>query len=181
MSAPGAAALLGLALAGPVLAQSSASYEVEAYSFNNGGVPFQGGSRYSPDYRIRLESIGDPLTAATLSSAAYHMHAGFVTSYAPPGEVRGLRFTDHATLAWDPDPFAVEYEVYRASTWVLSFPYYEACFAMHLSTATAADATDPFEDESNFYLVTARNRLGEESTLGYRSDGTRRVGPVPCP
>ena len=32
-----------------------------------------------------------------------------------------------------------------------------------------------------FYLVTARNRLGEEGTKGYRSPGIERPNDAPCP
>jgi hypothetical protein len=107
------------------------------------------------------------------------MEGGFVSLNPPPVEVTNLRFNDASTLAWDPQP-AAEYEVYRGP--LTSLPgTFGTCFANDVPGESTLDASVPPSRGGYFYLVTARNRLLEESPKGYRSDGTVQQNPSPCP
>jgi hypothetical protein len=48
-------------------------------------------------------------------------------------------------------------------------------------TETTTDPDVPSVTTGYFYLVTADNRLDEEGTKGFRSNGTERGNPAPCP
>ena len=72
---PAAGLLIALAASGVVLAQTSASYKLTEFTFNNGGDPTNGSSAASASYRIRLDAIGDAVTATALSSASHRVDA----------------------------------------------------------------------------------------------------------
>jgi hypothetical protein len=172
-------ALLGFYAAAPCVAQSSASYKLNGTSFNNGGDPKNGLTLMSSHFHVTLDAIGDGLVRAALSSASFHADAGFVDVYRPVGEVSGLRFTNATTLLWNPDPAGARYEVYRGA--ISSLPgTFGTCFATG-PMANATDASIPAAGTGLFYLVTARNLLGEEGPKGKTSNGTVRGNPTPCP
>jgi hypothetical protein len=163
----------------PAVAQTSASYKLAETTFNNGGNPV-GGAPSSAHFRITLDAIGEAVVRAGAMSASYHVDAGFVGVYGPPGEVTGARFPNKTTLAWDPEPWGHRYEVYRGT--LASLPgTFGACFANDLTQPTASDASSPSTGQGHFYLVTARNRLREEGPKGFRSNGTEEGNPTPCP
>ncbi|HKQ62504.1 MAG TPA: hypothetical protein VJS92_14530 [Candidatus Polarisedimenticolaceae bacterium] len=173
-------AILALAWAAPALAQTSANYKLQEHNFNAGGDPSQGGVLTAPHYKITFDSIGDPLARTDMNSPGFHVDSGFVARYRPPAEITGVKFVNKTTLQWNPDRSIGEYEVYRAATTTLPGAFGQ-CFSMHLTSETASDASNPTVGVARFYLVTARNRLGEESSKGYRSSGVERTNSSPCP
>ncbi len=183
-----AVAMVGAFARIPAAAQTSASYKLQEASLNNGGDPIQGVALASAHFHLSLDAIGDPLVRMGLGSASFHMDWGFVGTYPPPGEVTGVQaktmpFSAYNTiLSWQAENSAGNYEVYRGL--ITSLPgSFGTCFASNLASAQIQtnDTTNPSVGQSYFYLVTSRNRLGEEGTKGYRSNGTERPNPSPCP
>lgn len=178
-SVAGAAAILLLAPITPGRAEESASYRLTGEVFNAGGRP--AGVSTSPGVRLTLESIGEALAGPGATGASFRLDGGFVVAYAPPGEVAGLRFLDAETLAWSAlDSGGGGYCLYRDDVAALPGLGYGVCLQPHVDGTTAADAATPLPATAFFYLVTGKNRLGEEGTKGFHSDGTGRGGPT-CP
>jgi hypothetical protein len=173
--------LLVLTMSRVAMAQTSANYKLTEFTFNDGGDPGNGAFAGSASYKIRLDAIGDAVTATALSSASQHMDAGFVGDYPPPQEVRNDRFTDKTTLAWDPEKSIGTYDVYRALLSTLSGLGYGTCLQNGLTTESAMDVTSPSAGQGYFYLTTARNRLGEIGTKGFATSGIERANAAPCP
>jgi len=83
-----------------------------------------------------------------------------------------------ALLAWDPDPLAADYNVYRGSRGDLGDL---GCFLPGVAgTATEDDGAVPPAGGLLVYLVTATSCRGE-SSLGWRSSGAERSATAPCP
>ena len=178
-----AAILMGALLlltATPVSAQESAGYKLNEHTLNAGGHPLDGTVLSSAGFRISLDAIGAAVSAHDLTSGSFRMDGCFVTTYAPPGEVTGLVFADEQTLQWDPERSVGVYNLYRDLMSNLSGLGYGDCEQQDLSGETASDADAIPVGDGYFYLVTAENRLAEEGTRGFRSDGTQRTGPA-CP
>jgi hypothetical protein len=175
-----ASILLAVLSTGAALAQTSASYKLQEYTFNNGGDPWSGSFAASASHRIRLDAIGDAVAMTGLSSASHRMDNGFVGDYPPPGEVHNNRWTDKTTLIWDPEKSIGSYDVYRDTISALPGTF-GACFQSPLPNESAVDATNPAVGTGWFYLVTAKNLLGEEGTKGFRSSGVERPNTAPCP
>src|SRR5437867_6936953 len=154
-------ALLSLCGLSPAAAQTSTSFKLQESSLNNGGDPRAGAALVSAHFHLSLDAIGDGVVRAGLSSGSFHVDGGFVGRYRPAGEVKGLLFSNAATLQWNPDPSADRYEIYRGATSTLPGTF-GTCFASDLTIVTANDASIPSKGAGYFYLVTARNRLGEE-------------------
>jgi hypothetical protein len=173
--------LLAVAAAGVAIAQTSASYKLTEFTLNNGGDPSNGSFAASASHRIRLDAIGDAVTATALSSASHRMDAGFVSDYPPPGEVKGELFIDKTTLTWSAERSIGAYDVYRALVSSLPGLGYGTCLETGLTVESATDAATPSAGQGFFYLVTARNRLGEIGTKGYASTGIERANAAPCP
>ncbi|GAG27337.1 unnamed protein product, partial [marine sediment metagenome] len=131
-------------------------------------------------FKISLDAIGEDVTATSLGSASFHMGGGFGTAYPPPGEVAGLRFTDKATLVWDPEGSVGIYNLYRDLLSNLVGLGFGNCQQQELAAATATDADAVPPTDGFSYLATAENRLDEEGTKGFQSSGTERLGTV-CP
>ena len=162
-------------------AQTSASFKLEEHVFNNGGHPADGTVLGSAGYTISLDSIGDTVARTGLSSASFSMDGGFLPAYGPPGEVLELLFHDAITLAWDAEPLAEAYNLYRNRIIDPFDPDYGACLESGIAGTGTVDADAPGPDEAWFYLVTALNRLHEEGTKGTDAAGTERPNPSPCP
>jgi hypothetical protein len=170
---------LGLFAVATAAAQTSAGYKLQETTFNNGGNPGNAGALASAHFHIKLDSIGDGVAQAGLSSVSFHLDGSYINRLQPPGEVTGLQFTNATTLAWDRRPAAQWYEVYRGT--ISSLPgTFGACFAPNLAAPTTTDASVPAAGTGLFYLVTARNGF-EEGTKGFISNGTERGNPLPCP
>jgi hypothetical protein len=169
--------LAAFASASAAMAQSSASFEIKAQAFNAGGQP---ATVASADFQIRLGSLGDSLAAVSLGSASFGVDSGFGLSFSPPGEVTGVRFDDHVTLAWNPEKSTGAYNLYRNLLSAIS-PGFGACSQSNLPGETASDADLPGAGAGFFYLVTAENVLAEEGTKGFQSSNVERANAAPCP
>ena len=169
---------LGLTMTIGIRAQSSTNYQNREHVVNSGGNPAP--TLTSTDYRITLSSIGDGLTATGMSSASYQLDGGFVPSYLPPDEVLNLLFSDATTLTWDPEPSVGDYDVYRGNVAELSGGGYGACLVSGVTATEAEDTSTPAPGQCFFYIVTARNRIVEEGTMGSNSSGTGRSNSTPC-
>jgi hypothetical protein len=104
-----------------------------------------------------------------------------VGQFPSPGEVVGLELLDEVSLAWDPERSAGTYNVYRDDLGALPGGGYGTCWQAGLVAPAATDPQAPASGQGAFYLVTVENRLGEESTKGWASDGTERSNAAPCP
>jgi len=173
-------AAMGIAVLSPAVAQSSASYRLTEQALNAGGHPANGVIATSPGYRITLDAIGDGVVAPLLSGTGYALSNGFVSTYPPPGEVSELRLVDATTLDWLPETSAEVYELYRNGLGTLPGTY-GACLQPGVGGTTTTDPAAPPSKQGYFYLVTARNLLGEEGTKGTNSAGAPRPNPAPCP
>lgn len=173
-------ALVFILLAAGLAAQYSASYQIEQGTFNSGGNPSP--ILTSTSYQMTLDAIGDGINATGLTSSSYGMDAGFPPDYRPPGEVLNLRFSDKTHLAWDPESSVGTYDLYWGPLTDLPSDVYGENIQCHESSAQAADPSGAPPPGGYFFLVTARNRLDEEGTLGRKSDGDPRPNPVlVCP
>lgn len=173
---------VGLLLATLAQGQQSTSYKLKESVLNNGGDPLAGSFASSTSYRIKLDALGEGVVGPNLSSVSFRLDSGFAAAYPPPAEVLGLRFSPPgaSSLAWDPERSAGSYNVYRAA--VSSLPgTFGACFQNGIGGASTVDSASPSSGAAYFYLVTARNRLSEEGTKGYRSSGVERSNNAPCP
>ncbi|HEX4824715.1 MAG TPA: hypothetical protein VFV19_10395 [Candidatus Polarisedimenticolaceae bacterium] len=170
---------IAAAAAAPALAQTSASYKLTESIVNNGGDPVNGASGASASHRIKLDALGDGFLGVGLASASFHMDGGFVDVYPPPGEVQQQLFTSKTSMVWNPERSVGQYEVYRDA--LSGFLGGGTCFSSGLTAESATDAATPAAGQGYFYLVTARNRLGEEGTKGLRTSGVERPNPSPCP
>lgn len=165
----------------PALAQQSTSYKLEENVLNAGGHPQGGAILSSTSFRVKLDSIGDGVVRTGLASASFRMDGSFASAYPPPGEARNLKFTNKTTLAWDPEKSVGHYEVYRDLLSALPGGGTGTCFASALTSSTTTEPANPASGQAWFYLVTARNRLDEEGTKGFRSNGMERPNSAPCP
>ncbi|MCU0225170.1 MAG: hypothetical protein MUF27_14130 [Acidobacteria bacterium] len=165
----------------PALAQQSASYKLTESAVNAGGRPVNGAGASSTSYRVSFDAIGDAVAGGSPSSASYRLGSGFVSWFPPPGEAKGLRFSDRTTLRWDPEPSVGTYNLYRDFVSALAGGGTGTCFVNGVSTEQASDGGSPGAGKGFFYLVTAENRLAEEGTKGKRSSGSERPNPAPCP
>ena len=165
----------------PALAQQSTSYKLTESAVNAGGRPENGTIAASASYRVSFDAIGDAVAGGSPSSASYRLGSGFVSWFPPPGEAKGLRFSDRTTLRWDPEPSVGTYNLYRDFVSALAGGGTGTCFVNGVSTEQASDAGSPGAGKGFFYLVTAKNRLAEEGTKGKRSSGSERPNPAPCP
>ena len=162
------------------LAQSSASYKLQESVFNGGGHPNGGSVLTSASFHVRLDSIGEGLVQTGLGSASFHMDAGFVDVYRPPGEVLNLRYlANKQTLQWNPEISIGVYALYRNTLNTLPGSF-GVCLPPNVSVNSADDTALPSVGAGFFYLVTARNRLREEGTKGTQSNGVPRPNPGPC-
>lgn len=71
--------MLVTAAPGTLRAQTSASFKLEEWAINAGGNPLQGSQPASAGFRIRFDSIGQPLALAGMTGAGYSLDAGFVS------------------------------------------------------------------------------------------------------
>src|SRR6266566_4021635 len=166
--------LAGLALlfCGVAWAQESASFKLSEHVFNAGSDPSQGSVLSSASYRIRLDAVGDSLAQTGLQGVSFRLDGGFVSTYPPPTEVAGLRFlADNVTLRWDPEESVGAYNLYRDLLTALAGGGTGSCVQSAIVGETATDPGTPPLMSGYFYLVTAKNRLNEEGTKGFRSSG----------
>ena len=177
---------LGLLLLAPILgsgafAQQSTSFQVTESVLNSGGHPHDGVVLASPRFSVTLDGIGESTPPTSMGSPSFRVVLGFVGQFPTPGEVRGLELTDEENLSWDPERSAGTYNVYRDDLRALSGGGYGACWSAGLAAPAVTDPESPASGLGAFYLVTVENRLREESTKGWASNGTERSNTEPCP
>lgn len=152
-------------------------------SFNLSDAAFDGGVRpaASVSFKITNPALGSGLESTVFASASFHIDSGFAASYLPPAEIAGIRWSDRTTLEWNADRSIGSYALYRNRLSTLAAANGGDCLVSDLTSETSTDSELPGAGNGYFYLVTARNRLGEESTRGYGSDGGERLGGAACP
>lgn len=173
-------ALLVAVAALPCAAQTSPSFKLTEAAFNNGGDPNQGVEPTSPHFHVGLDAIGDGVAAIGLASASFRSDAGFVVNYPPPGEVGGLQFPSKTSLNWGDERSVGVYELYRDTLANLATTF-GTCYQAALASPSWTEIASPPSGTGWFYIATARNRLGEEGTKGYRTGGVERTNAAPCP
>lgn len=162
----------------PAQAQQSPGYRLTEQTFQPAGS-VDGAVLESPNFLITLVSVGDPLAVALpAASPGFGVDSGFLAGYAPPEEVRNLRLRAE-TIEWDPAGSAESYDLYRGGLAVLGAAY-GTCLATGIVSPSAVDPEQPPAGEAYFYLVTARNRLGEQGPAGVAGGTTERM-PDGCP
>jgi len=174
-------AALSVFAALPLHAQQSASFKLDEGVLNAAGHPEQGSTPSSPGFEVTLDAVGDAVAGASLSSPSFRVDGGFAASYPPPGEVHGLRFDDAVTLGWDSERSVGTYNLYRGALAGLPADY-GACEQFGIATSSTTDTGTPTPGGTGFfYLITARNRLREDGTKGFDSNGQERPTPAACP
>lgn len=174
-------AVIAVALALPAAGQESPSFKLEEHVFNAGGHPAGGVSMSSVSFRASIDAIGESVAGGGLSGPSFHMDAGFVPAYPPPGEVLGLYLDGVDTLYWNGERSVGVYNLYRDLLSALEGMGYGDCHLHDLTVRRIDDPDVPPTADGYFYLVTAENRLGEEGTKGADSGGSGRPNPLPCP
>ncbi len=175
------AALLATALLMAAPPARAAGETISESTFNAGGHPAQGVAPASASFRISLGSIGEALGLPDLAGAGLRLQPGWVAGLRPPGEVLNLRFTGPSAFTWNPEISAGAYNVSRGALGTLPGSP-GACLAAGLAAPGASDGALPAAPGTGFfYLVTVRNRLGEEGGKGAASSGQPRLNPAPCP
>ena len=173
--------LAGLLLGATALAQESSSFKLNEHVFNAGGHPEGGVFPTSTSFRITLHSVGEAVSARGLGSASFNLDACFSSAYPPPEECTNLMFADVDTLEWDPEKSVGVYHLYRDLLSNITGLGFGACEQQDIENTTTDD-TDPVPaNDGYFYLCTAVNRLDEEGTKGFQSNGTERGNFAPCP
>ena len=166
---------------GDARAQASASYRCEEHAFNAGGRPLQGTAAASASYAVTLDALGDAVAGGRLIGRNYGVTIGFGASHPPAGEVEGLQFLDIDTLAWQAEPAALTYNLYRGSIASLASGSFGDCFLNPIGGITADDAAVAAVGSGFFYLVSAVSGLAEEGTLGFTTKGVERIPALSCP
>ena len=164
--------------------QSSASFRLEGTTFNEGGRPSGGQFAQSASFQITLDVVGDAVLPVDASSPNFGLSGGTAGSYAPAGEVQGAAFDQPGfptgTISWTSIPTAVRYNLYRGATSTLPGTF-GSCLVSNLSNNFYTDPAVPPSKAGYFYLTTGENRLGEQGTKGYQSNGTQRTSSPACP
>ena len=128
-----------------------------------------------------IDAIGSAVGGGQLSSSAFQLDVGFTAAYRPPLEVLGLIFDDADTLVWLVEAAAADYTLYRGLMSGIAALGYGSCETTDIPSTTVNDPDIPPSSDGYFYLVTSNNRLNEEGTKGFDSDGAERPNPSPCP
>ncbi len=168
--------------AAATLGQSSSSYSLEQSVLNAGGRPDDGVSASSGSFSLSLESIGEGLAGELLSSQSFSMAGGFISAFPPPSEVLELRFSDDVTLNWNSERSAGTYNLYRGFLGSLAGLDYGGCLEHGIKGLSHSDGEIPgVPGDGFYYLATAKNRLLEEGSKGWDSEGSERANSDPCP
>jgi hypothetical protein len=170
-----------IAAVAPARAQQSAGYDMREHSLNAAGHPEAATVMASAGFRITLDALGGLTAMPVTASASFQLNGGFVSGYPPPSEVTNVRFgPDGVSFAWDLDPASGTYQVYRDALSALQGGGTGLCTQQNLASPVTTDPQVPASG-GWFYLVTSRNRLGEEGTKGFTSGGAERLNTLPCP
>jgi len=174
-------ALFAAIVAGPAVAQSSASFELVEHQLNASGTPHAAIEPSSASFSVSLSSLGEFTLRGMASSAAFDSDVGFTVRYRPPGEIAALTFEDSTTISWSGERSAGTFNIYRENLQNLSGGNYGQCLGGSLVQPTLVEPDLPPLGQGFFYLASVRNRLLEEGTLGTDSLGSERTNATPCP
>jgi hypothetical protein len=134
--------------------------------------------------QIDQAAVGEPVLAPPqVSGVSFRLSVGWMEAYRPPGEVLDLQLLSPSGLIWAPEPSAGAYFVYRGQLSGLAAPTAGACWQEAVAFNGIKDASVPAPGDGFAYLITVRNRLGEEGTFGFAEAGgmyTERAGDR-CP
>jgi hypothetical protein len=181
MNAPRAAAVALIALLGRTSQAAEVEYKIEEHALTAAGHPNQQLFLRSAGFRMTLDALGEAATHPPVWNGQFEMWGGFPGGFPPPGEIRGLRFDTKNTLVWEPEWSGGGYHVYRSTMSDGSGESGCLWSGLKEETAAADGAIRLVEGTRWFYLVAATNRLGEQGTLGIRSDGAERSFGPACP
>lgn len=164
--------LLAALAGGPAAAQQSPHYAIRMSVINSGGGTADGRAPASPAFTLRTDALGEGTVAASMTSASFSLSAGFLGSFPTPGEVDNLVFADGVTLAWDPEPLAAFYHLYR--TGPMGAPTGASpsgdCLQAGLASATTTDNGAPPAAGAFFYFVNAASGINVEGPGGTIGD-----------
>jgi hypothetical protein len=177
----GIALALALSVGIPATAQQSKNYRLTEHSLNAGGHPADGQVMASASFKVSYDAVGAPTVQSGMAAPSFRMDTSFGAAYPPPGEVTGLHFAGDDLLSWNAERSAGVYGVYRDLVSQLPGLEYGVCLRGALAQTSLTDTSTPPLGRAYFYLVTARNRLGEEGTKGHDSVGNERANDAPCP
>jgi hypothetical protein len=131
---------------------------------------------------VRPEKNGANLDVATWTVNVTFVPPALPSEVSPPGALEPLVFVNPTTLHWEDASVnhAASFNLYRGSVAGLRTGDYGACQQSGISDMSTAEAGVPQPQEAWFYLVTARNSVGE-GTLGVNSSGATRTNTTSCP
>ncbi len=162
------------ALAAPAWAQQSAGYRIQGAVLNAGGRPLDGSISGSASFILRPDALGEGAVSPPQTSPSFRLSAGFVQSFPAPGEVDNLILPGPTDLAWDPEPLAGHYHLYRAGPMAGPAGIAPVAGCWHDTPDTVSmDPAWPAPGQAFFYFVNAVNLIGVEGPDG--------VIAVPCP
>jgi hypothetical protein len=141
---------------------------------------------------LRFESTGPPGSSTPLEFVLADLNEGEIPATVVDGgfcvldhppETQNLGLTrvagsTTARLTWNPQPFALAYNVYRAGR--ANLGDLGCMLAGATTTSVLDDGAVPPAGQCRFYLVTSVACSGE-STLGFTSSGAERLSASACP
>jgi hypothetical protein len=103
-----------------------------------------------------------------------------ISTWAPPGFSRGVRFSNRQFVSWDRVPFATLTNVYRGLRAAgVPWSYNQQCVAAGVVGDTVSLPENPVPGELLFYLVEGINSCGQAGFLD-ATGGPRPIGDDPC-
>jgi hypothetical protein len=131
---------------------------------------------------VKPAKNGANLDVATWTVDVTFLPPALPFEVSPPAALQPLVFQDSTTLQWEDASVnhAASFNLYRGSVAGLHSGDYGACQQAGVMDMSTADAGVPQPQEAWFYLVTARNSVGE-GTLGVTSSGATRTNATSCP
>src|SRR5262245_21094297 len=131
---------------------------------------------------VKPDKNGTNLDVATWTVDVMFVPPALPSEVSPPGALEPLIFLDPATLHWEDASVnhAASFNLYRGSIAGLHSGDYGACLQAGIGDTSTTEAGVPQPQEAWFYLVTARNSVGE-GTLGVNSSGAPRANTTSCP
>jgi len=168
-------AIVVLAAWGAVVAQESTSFRIKSAVMNAGGHPLNGVDSASSSFVLRPDALGQAMVTRSSASGSFRISSGFVLAFPAPGEVENLVFINDTTLAWDAEPLATHYHVYRAGPMgaLAGLAPVSSCLQPDVTMTMTADGDVPPAGQGYFYLVNAANGIGLE--------GPTTTGGTECP
>ena len=153
------------------------------------GQVFDAAGEYTLTCRVTADTnfVKPAKNGANVDVATWTVDVTFVPpalpfEVSPPGALEPLVFLDPTTLHWEDASInhAASFNLYRGSIAGLRSGEFGACQQAAIADMSTTEAAVPPPQETWFYLVTARNSVGE-GTLGTNSSGAPRSNTTACP